>query len=343
MPVVGLHLGNHSFKAAELERSKDGPVLKKYGIYRNPKVSFSSSDNSDIKDYSSALDAFFSEVGFSTRDVVVSLPEHEVFVRTIKVPNMSEKELGSSIQFEAEQYVPLPIKEVTLSYQLLGPDNFEKDKMEVLLVAAKKEIVTRHVDVLKKAHLVPRGLEPETLAISRVLGSSAQNPNATVIVSVNTENTLIVVAYKGFVRLTRSVAAGGDALTRAIQQGLSLDYMQAEEYKKTYGLDQTKVDGKVFAALKPVFDSIISEVNRSKVFFSSRNAHVIINKVVVSGGTALMPGLLLYMVNNLDVEVELANPWRSVNFSPKLESEQEKILGLGPLFVTPVGLALKEV
>jgi type IV pilus assembly protein PilM len=256
---------------------------------------------------------------------------------------MNDKELQSSIQFEAEQYIPLPIKDVTMSFQRLDADLTEKDKVNVLIVAAKKSIVSKYIEILRKANLTPSGLEPETLAMSRALGDKPDAPFATILADINTSNTLLTVTYKGHVRLTRSLSVGGDVLTRAVQQALFLDYEQAEEYKKTYGLDNTKVEGKVYDALVPVFNNIISEIKRSNVFFTTRNPNVKINKVIVSGGTALMPGLFLHMVNNLDVEVELANPWKELSLHPKIESQKDTLLRLGPVFVTPVGLALKEI
>lgn len=343
MPVVGLNLGLNNFRAVEIEKSKGDKVLMNYGTYKNPRINIDTNESVDIQDYASSLDTFFSEKGFDRKNVVVGLPENQVFVRTIKLPNMSDKELQSSIQFEAEQYIPLPIKDVTLSFQKLDPDFNDRDKVNVLLVAARKTIISKYIEIMRKANITPIGLEPETLAMSRVLGDKPDAPYATIIADINTSNTLLVITYKGYVRLTRSLSVGGDVLTRAVQQALSLDYEQAEEYKKTYGLDTTKVEGKVSEALLPVFENILNEVKRSKVFFTTRNPNVKINKVVVSGGTALMPGLFLHMVNNLDVEVELANPWKELSLHQRIESQKDTLLHLGPIFVTPVGLALKEI
>ncbi len=343
MSVVGLILESHGFKAVELGSSRSEVILKKYGLYSSPEVNLNDSDARDIANYSTALGDFFSEIDFGTRDVVVGIPEREAFVRTIRVPHMTEKELQSSIQFEAEQYIPLPLKDVVLSYQVLEPTLVEKDKMEILLVAARRAFVKKYVDILKKAHLTPVGVEPETVAMSRVLDDAKSTSFARVLVDIKTAVSLIVVTHKGATRLSRSIPTGSDTLTRAIQQELSLDYMQADEYRKTYGLDGKYVEGKVFNALKPAFDGIVSEIKRSWDSFTIHNPNVMIKQVIISGEAALMPGILSYIANSLDIEVELANPWRSVSFSPKLEPQKEKLLNLGPLFVVPVGLALKGI
>lgn len=343
MPILGLDLGRHSFRAVEVEKVKNESVLNKYGLYDNPKINIDSAEKNDLQVYSDALRDFVIESGFSTPHVVVALPENQVFMRIIKVPEMSDKDLKNSIQFEAEQYIPLPLKEVSLSYQKIDGDFEDKGKINVQLVAARKTVLEKYIELLKRAKLTPRALEPETLSIGRTLGDSEQFPLATIIVNVGYTNTLIVITYKGFVRFTRSLPMGGDALTRAIQQGLKLDYMQADEYKKIYGMDATQAEGKIFNILKPLFDNIILEIKRSKIFFTTHNPSVSINRVVITGGTALMPGLLFYIANNMDAEVEMANPWKNIQFSAKLESHKNLMSEQGPLFATAVGLALKEI
>ena len=343
MPIIGLDLGRHTIRAVEIEKSKGKAVLEKCGVYDNSHLNIDSDSKEDNKNYSEAIKHFFSEMGFDTPNVVVSLPEYNAFIRIIKVPKMSEKELRSSIEYEAEQYIPFPIKEMNISYQVVDNDFKDPNLMEVMLVAAKKDILNKYINLLREAGLVPRALEPETLSLSRVLGKSGDGSHASIILNVGFTNTLIIATYKGYVRLARNIPIGGDTFTRSIQQKLNLDYMQAEEYKKAYGLESNQAEGKVFEAIKPVFENIISEVKRSDIFFTTHNSNVSINRVVISGGTALMPGLLTYMASNLDTEVELANPWKDIRLLPKLESQKDIILENGPVYSVAVGLALKEI
>jgi len=343
MPIIGLDLGSHGFRAVEMEEQKGSITLRKYGFYENPKLSLQTKAQPDLDAYSAALRDFFAETGFTTPNVIVPLPESEVFTRVIQLPHMSEKELRSSIVFEAEQYIPIPLKDVNFDFQILDPDPASKDKMNVLIVAAKHTVLSKYVGILKKAGLTTRSMEPETLAIGRILGDTINKPSASIILNVGTIDTQIIVSYKGFVRFTRSVAVGGDSFTKAIEQQLGFDYVQAEEYKKTYGLDSKQADGKVYAAIKPVYDQILAEVKRSKVFYTTHNPNVIINRLIISGGSALMPGLLFYTANSLDLEVEMANPWRNIQFIKALEPQKQKLIDMGPLYVTAVGLALKDL
>lgn len=343
MPIIGLNIGKRSFRAVELDFKKDKIILTNFGSYSNPKVSMDPNSQEDLNLVSQALGQFFSEVGFSSSEVITSINETNVFMRIIKLPVMSDKELKSSIKFEAEQYIPLPLDQVTVSYQRLEQDFSDKGKMSVQIVAARKDIVEKYVEILRKAKLTPKAIEPETIALGRVLGDTKESPSGTLILETGFSSSLIVVCYGGFVRFTRAIPIGGDVLTKTIMQNLSLDHDQAEEYKMVYGLDDFQGEGKVASAIKPVIDNLILEVQRAAVFFTNHNPSASIKRVVLSGGTALMPNLLSYVANKLDIEVMLANPLNNIEISPKLEKQKQTIIDEGPLYSSVIGLALRKI
>ena len=340
--VLGLDLGRHTFRAVEIDKSKKGTILTRSGIYDNPKLNLDSIEKHAETEYSHAIRDFVRDSNFSTSKAVVALEEKDIFMRVINVPKMSDKELKSSISFEAEQYIPLPLKEVNLSYQKLELPSNQQGKVSVQLVAAKKTIVERYIHIVKDAKVTPIGVEPEALAVGRAL-SNKEDDTANVIIHFGYHKSLIVITLKGAVVFTRTLTSGGDAMTRALSQTLNLDYVQAEEYKKAYGLNADQAEGKIYDVLRPIFDSIVSEIGRAQVFFTTQHPGVNISKVLLSGGPALMPGLLLYMANSLSIEVELANPFKNITFSKEMEQKRDWHTENGPLFAVPVGLALKEL
>lgn len=342
--IVGLDLGKHTFRAVELEKSRSGLAVTHIGEYENLKLDFNDTSKNSLKEYAAAIRDFIRDQGFKTSKAVVSLEEKDTFMRLVNLPKMSDKELKSSIKFEAEQYIPVPMDEVNLDFQMLDLPGDPKDKMSVQLVAAKKSILKRYVEVIRDAKMTPVGLEPEALAIGRSLSASAKDDTgAQMILHMGFERTLIIITLKGFVVFTRTLSAGGDAMTRAIEQGLGLDYVQAEEYKKAYGLNTDQAEGKVFEVLEPMFENILSEVGRATVFFTTHQPGVNINRVILSGGTALMPGLFFYMASKSSAEVELANPFKDITFAKELESKKDHHTNRGPLYSIAVGLALKEL
>lgn len=343
MSIIGLDLGNTSFRAVELDRKKDGLIVQKAAIYENPKLNFDSDAKEDIENYATALKEFFSESVFTTPNVSIGLDERYVYMRIIKLPQMNDKDLRSAVNFEAEQYIPLPLNEVTVSFQRLDVDYADKQKMNVQIVAARKAVLGKYMEILKKARLVPRAVEPETLSLGRALGDTIDNPAGSIILDMGFSRTIVILAYGGYVRFTRNIPVGGDVITRALQQALNLDYNQAEEYKKTYGLERTHADGKVYDVIKPHIDNIIGEVQRAGIFFTKQQPNASIKRVILTGGTAQMPGLLLYLASNLDFEVEAANPFKEIKVSPKVLQIDPKFMEHGPLFSTALGLALREI
>ena len=343
MPVVGLNIGKRSIKAVELEEKKGKIILTNFGTYTNNKFSSTSDSIEDVSGIASSLGEFFSETGFSTSDVILSIDETYVFMTEIKMPIMNDKELKSSIKYEAEQHIPFPLDQVNVSYQKLDENFSEKGKMSVQIVAARKNVVEKYIDIVKKAKLVPKAIEPETVALGRVLGDTKEYPSGTMILELGFKNSLMVVCYGGHVRFTRSIPIGGDIMTKTIMQNLDLDYTQAEEYKKVYGLDPYQGEGKVAQAIAPIIDNIIVEVRRGLLFFTNHNPSANIKRVVVSGGTALMPNLILYIADKLDLEVMLANPLNDIEISPKLEKRKLGLVEDAASYSSAVGLALRGV
>ncbi len=343
MPIVGLNIGKKSIKAVELEERKGKLFLTNYGTYTNNKFSSSSDPLEDVNGIAASLSEFFSETGFSTSDVILSIDETYVFMTVIKMPIMSDKELKSSVKYEAEQHIPFPLNQVNVSYQKLDENFSEKGKMSVQIVAARKNVVDKYIEIVKKAKLIPKAIEPETVALGRVLGDSEEYPSGTMILELGFKSSLMVVCYGGHVRFTRSIPIGGDIMTKTIMQNLELDHAQAEEYKKVYGLDEFQGEGKVAQAISPIIDNIITEVRRAILFFTNHNPSANIKRVIVSGGTALMPNLISYIANKLDLEVMLANPLNNIEISPKLEKRKQNLLEDVASYSSAIGLALRGV
>lgn len=343
MPIVGLSFGKSTFRAVELDKRKDGIIITNIGTYENPKLNFQSDQKEDTDLIADHISEFFKEMGFNTTHVVMGLDESQVFMRIIKVPIMNDKEMKSAVRYEAEQYIPLPLDQINLSFQKLDPDLIEKDKINVQIVAAKKDVLERYVNIAKKAKLVPYAIEPETLALGRVLGDSAASPLGTIIMDMGFSGSIIVVCYGGFVRFTRSIPIGGDVITKAIQQELNLDIQQAEEYKKVYGLDPMQAEGKIYNVIRPIIDNLILEVKRATVFFTKHNSSATIKRLILTGGTALMPELLSYIAKNVDFEVQIANPLANLPLASKLESKRQELNNEGATYSTAIGLGLREI
>jgi len=209
----------------------------------------------------------------------------------------------------------------------------------VLVIASPKNIEAKYIKLLDFVGLRPKALETEIIAVARSLVGNNPFSPSTLIMQFGAATTDFATVSKGLIWLTRSISTGGTALTRALAQHFNFEMNQAEQYKKIYGLTEDQLEGKVFEALKPVVDIIAGEAKRVIQAFETKYSTDPIKRVVVSGGGAKMPGLVIYLANTLGLEVQEADPWYSI---VKEKDAVPKLAQDAPSYSVAVGLALRE-
>lgn len=336
--IIGLDIGSHSIKLVEIGRRKQEARLLAAGSIPTPPKALSSTAPEDIEGIAGVVKKLWKETGAKTKNVNIALPESQVFTRVIEVPELSPRELTSAIKWEAEQYIPMPLDQVTVDFTILQTARETgTNKMEVLLVASPKTLVEKYVTILEYADLIPVAVETEIIAAARALIRSAGTVRTVMIASLGAQTTDLAIARGGILSFTRSISAGGEALSRAVAQSFGFEISQAEEFKKTYGLEKDKLEGKIVTATKPIMDTIIAEVKRAIAFYQEKYKDEQIGVIILSGGTARVPGMVVSMAESLGIEVQLANPWlgivRDARFAV-LDNE-------GPVFSVAVGLAFR--
>ncbi len=232
------------------------------------------------------------------------------------------------------------MSEVKLDWQVLSkiqtPD--KKEKMEVLLVAAPNSLINNYLTILKAAGLVAIALETEITAVTRALVQRAAGTPTTMVVSIGASTTDLSIVTGNQITFTRSIATGGSALARGVASDLGFEIDQATEYMKTYGLDASQLEGKVMAAIKPIFDVIVNEIRRALTYYSTKHASTPVKRVVVVGGAAKLPGLVVFLAEILGLEVQLGNPWEGISLPSSLS---QKLTEDSVSYAVATGLALK--
>jgi type IV pilus assembly protein PilM len=343
---VGLDIGYSSIKVVALSHKSSPPRLISLGAIPSPQPGIVSDNDTELEAVATAIKKLFAAAKIEEREIVAALPESKVFTRVIDdLPYLSDQELPSAIKYASEEFIPMPIAEVNLNWQVLfrekgqgGKEGQEGGKTVVFVVASPKSQVNKYLKIFGMANLKPAALETEIIASTRALvGNNPFSPTS-LVVQLGATTTDFSVVSKGLILLTRSISTGGAALTRAISQQFNFELTQAEEYKKVYGLLTDQLEGQVFKTLKPVVDIMLDETKRVIQAFESKNQSNPIKRVVLSGGGAKLPGLVIYFANNLGLEVQEADPWYFVakdkNINPKLAAE-------GPFYSVAVGLALR--
>lgn len=344
MEFIGLDIGSRSIKAIQLTGPSSNKKLVAYAtvpIKNSSQPLDAREKNLNVDDLRDPLKELLSSGGFTSRNAVVSLPESKIFTRVIQMPKMSKKELDTAIRFEAEQYIPVPLDDVTMDWDFIPDSSDEDGKMGVLLVAAPKSLISDIVDILKKSRISAVAIESETISIVRSVVGVDSNLPTTMVISIGAATTDLTIVKNGVVRFTRSIGTGGDALTRAISQNLNLGYDQAEEYKRSYGLDKSQADGEIAKVLIPVFKVILNDVRRALSFYKSRHPHDDVKRVVLVGGSASLPGATGFLAEALGIEIQLGDPWQGIQI-PENFNRQE-LEEKGPAYAVSVGLALKKV
>lgn len=336
--VTGLDIGNSSTKAVILSHRGKTPRLVSFGSIATPQPGINSDADIDLEAVAKSVKNLMDAVKAPSPDVVVALPESKVFTRVITdLPYLSDDELLSAIKYSAEEFVPLPSDQVNLNWQVLSRSKNDNNT-SVFVVASPKNTIKKYVRVLELAKANPVALETELIAAARALMGENQFAPTTMIIQLGATSTDFAVVSKSLILLTRSIATGGMALTRAISQYLNFEMAQAEEYKKVYGLLEDQLGGKIFQILKPIVDVIVSESHRVIQAFQTKNPQNPIKRVVLAGGGSKLPGLVVYFANNLGLEIQEADPWFLVDKDPSLQS---KLAADAPAYTVAVGLAMR--
>lgn len=313
MNVVGIDIGTYSLKAIHAKNNKGAmEVQRVVEIPNQLGISIPTDDVSKEK-LSMELDTFFSDHALPRSDVRLALSESLVSTKVIQVPVLSDAELASAIGWQAEQNIPIPKDDLSLEYQVLyRPPKTEKEAtMRVLLIGTRKSVVEKYVQAFTDIGIEPSSLETQTLALLRLMGLDQTSP-VTLTAHMGFSTTDISISRQGELAFVFAHPQGGMLLTRALENVLQLPLAQAEEYKRTYGLDARYFEGKVVQALDPVAKTFVDTIQKAMHFYSSQYPQEKVERVLFSGGSAQLPGFVPYAASALGVEVLLVNPFANV-------------------------------
>lgn len=333
----GLDLGNSSIKVAQLRELHGRPTLVTYGDMDIPENVLASDSQIDQDRIAEFVRQLASDAGVSSKNVIAALPTASSFTAIIKTPKLPEKELGESISYQADKYIPMPIEQVKLDWAVIG-ENADTDELDVLLVAAPNNIANKYLNIVQKAGFELLALEINALALARSLTVPTQAQANVMILDIGTIATDIAIFNGQVPQIVRSVSVGSKALRRVISQNLGLDETQADQFMKKFGLQQDKIEGQVYKTLKPVIDHMVEEINKSNQFFKERNPSSKIEKIILTGGTSALPGLAVYIANATQLTVEIGNPWMNISYPTDI---QQNLSSISLNYSTVLGLALR--
>ncbi len=338
--AFGLDIGSTSIKAVWLESDGDSFSYKASASVASPSPGIQSESPFDHEELAQVINKLVNDAKISTGNVNIALPDSHIFTKVIEMPPLSDKELSNAIYWEAEQYIPAPLDTMNIDFTILESPKDVKttEKMQVLLVAAPKLLVKRYQDILQLARLNVVSIEPETLSAIRGV-SKNESTLPTLIINVGAMSTSLCIIKSGIIIFNYSFPLGGVALTRAISSDFGFSTEQAEEYKKNYGLSSRDTNIKVSKAIEPIFASILNEVKKAITFYNEKyRDQSPISQILLTGGSAALPGVDVYFVRNIGIETEIANPWKILG----IKNVPKDIELNGPSYSVAIGLSVKE-
>ena len=341
--LVGLDIGSSAIKLVELRERKKGQGYELVSFGHEPLSSTAIVDGAimDAGLVAETIKKLFADTKVKNREVATSLSGHSVIIKRISLQQMDDAALGESIKWEAEQYIPFDIEEVSIDFQRLGSTNAEAN-MDVLLAAVKKEKIQDYTDVIRQAGLTPKLVDIDIFCVQNAyeLNYQIQGQDIQALINVGASVTNIAVMQGAQPIFWRDISVGGNQYTEAIQKELSLSHDQAERLKKGQDVEGIPLSNAV-PIIHSVSEEIGNEIQKTLDFFKATTIDAPINRIIVAGGSAKVIGFSPYLADRFEAPVELMDPLRNVAKAKDIHLERlEDVL---PSLAVAVGLAIRTV
>lgn len=327
--ILGIDIGTSDIKIAQITHGGVN-VLDTYGIVNLSYHIDTKTSEQAVLETANILKQLLAEARVTAKKCVISLPNSAVFTSVIEMPKMSEKELNSSMEYEAKKYVPLPFSEVALSWSVVSV-NPSNNSVNVLLTAVPKQVRESYVKVFELAGINVEIIEIEALALIRSLISKPEENS--VIIDMGAKTTGINFVKQGFLHLTRNLNVGGDTITDRIAESLKISTLRAEQFKKDFGISESSF---IPEAVKPVLVSIKNEVKQLISIYKSHGE--VVNNIILAGGGANIPGINEFF-QDLGVPIETGDPLKKLSYPASVEAVLKRY---GLHLPIAIGLALRE-
>lgn len=336
---VALDIGSSSVKMVEAVGEKTGYRLVNMGILPLPRTAVQNNMIADKDVVVKTIQNLIQANGVKATRVISAVPGRAVIIKKIQLPAQGEDALVANVEFEANNVIPESLENVNLDYQVL---NYVDDgsKMDVLLVAVKKEIINSYTQVIQEAGLAPTIMDVDYFALENMYETSYEvKPEEGVgLVHIGARYTSINVLKGGISSFTGDLPVGGEAFTENLAEALSISYDQAETFKVT-GLLEGKQDADLKSLVQPTCESLAEEIARTLSLYGAMASDEGINCMYLSGGGARIVGLAPILSERLGVPVELAEPFRGFSVSRNIDkdymAEASLVLAVG------AGLAIR--
>ncbi len=333
---IGLDIGSGFVKVVEVDHSGAQPEVTRVAMRALLPDAIVEGEIMDYGLVSETVRGLFEQLGSKNAEVVTAIGGHDVIIKKIQMDRMKESDAREVIRWEAEQHVPFDIKSVELDFQILNPHD-DGMQMEVLLVAAKRELVDNKVGLLQDAGINPVIIDVDAFALHNAFLHNYPEAQEGIIALVNVghETTNVNILESGIPILTRDIPFGSRRIREDLQRERGLTAEQAEDVVQAR---ETVDDLERFVDASA--DEIAVGIERASAFLMTREDGETLGKIYLCGGGARVPGMVESLGRRMNVETRLVNPFERVPVRPGAAGEVS-IEEAGPMLLLPLGLALR--
>ncbi|OGI81647.1 hypothetical protein A3B93_02205 [Candidatus Nomurabacteria bacterium RIFCSPHIGHO2_02_FULL_42_24] len=338
MPAVGLDISDRSIKFVELVRFRHGLRLGRFGTRVVPDGVIEEGKVKNPQKFSALLVELKRAEHFDF--IRASLPEEQVYTFMMRVPKDAAGDINSAVEFQLEEYVPIPVADTVFSWNIA---NEHSNVLDIQVSATSRDLVKDYTTAFVSAGLVLKSLELETSALARAVLPHG-NKGIHMLVDFGHMRTGIAIISNGLPVFTSTTDIGGYNLTSVIAKNFKIPFDEAEHLKKTYGLQRGTDKPEIFALLLNELSILRDEINKHYIYWHTHGTgkdfheQSRIEKIILSGGDANIKGLVGYLSSSMQIDVELANAWINVtdmeNYVPEITFNDSLS------FAPAVGLAL---
>ena len=339
--VIGIDVGSSSIKLVQLKENKGSYQLLNVGIIPIHPEAIVDNTLMDSSSISSAIKNLVGSLGVKVKDVACSISGNSVIIRKIVLPAMPSEELEDQISWEAEQYIPFDIRDVNMDFQILSPDVVDPSKMNVLLVASKKDIISDYVSVFNEAGMQLSVVDVDSFAVQNAFELNHESGSDDILALINIGASVmnLNIVKDNITLFTRDVQMGGNLYTDEIQKQLGMSGEEAESEKM---LAQESNNKALMDVILKVNETITLEIGRSLDFYNSTAGDDRITSIFISGGCSKIYNLFDTISEKIGLPVSAIKPFAKLKYNEK-DFDPEYLEEIGPLMAVPVGLAIRRI
>lgn len=338
---VGLDIGSSLIKVVEVDHSKGEPVLTKYGVIKLPPEAIVEGEMMDQSLVIEGIQECMTKAGITQKEVVTAVSGRAVIVKKVVMDKMNPDDAKEAIFWEAEQHVPFDIDDVCLDFQVLKED-VGANQMEILLVAAKKDMVNAHATIIRDAGLQPVIIDVDSFAVQNAIETSGDSDAGLVtgLINIGSDVTNINIVQNNIPYFTRDLSVGSNVFIEAIQRNLGVDFEEADAMLS--GEAEIEDEERLINVVSEAADEISMGIERSLSFLKTAGDADQIDEVILSGGGARIPGLKDILSEKHNIEFKVNNAINRIDRAENLfEDAGDQMERVGPLLTVALGLALR--